>query len=120
MCLRTLGAAGAGWACKPSRGGGRGAGERRPSRFSYTEAGVRDFEVVGFYGVLAPIGIPPAVLARLSRAFAQALESPDIRNRMIQQGADPAYLDAAGFSAFLKAELPRWANAVAASGARVD
>ena len=84
------------------------------------EAGVRNFEVVGFYGILAPTGTPRDVVDRLSGAFRQVLEDPVIRERMVQQGADPAYLGAADFLAFLKAEMPRWAAAVAASGTRLD
>ena len=45
---------------------------------------------------------------------------PDIRSRMITQGADPAFLGADDFARYLVAELPRWADAVRASGAKVD
>jgi tripartite-type tricarboxylate transporter receptor subunit TctC len=45
---------------------------------------------------------------------------PDIRNRMITQGADPAYLDSEAFSAFLNKQMPVWAQAVKQSGARLD
>jgi tripartite-type tricarboxylate transporter receptor subunit TctC len=76
--------------------------------------------VVGFYGVLAPGGIPREVLARLSQAFQQTLETPEIRSRMLQQGADPAFLAHDAFGSFLRAELPRWEKAVKASGAKLD
>ena len=84
------------------------------------ESGLKNFEVVGFYGFLAPAGTPKDVVAKLSDAFRQVLAMPDIRNRMITQGADPAFLGDADFSQFLAAELPRWADAVKKSGARVD
>jgi tripartite-type tricarboxylate transporter receptor subunit TctC len=84
------------------------------------EAGVRNFEVVGFYGFLAPAGTPKDVVERLSGAFRLVLEDPAIRERMVQQGADPAYLGAGDFAALLRAEMPRWAAAVAASGTRLD
>ena len=84
------------------------------------ESGIKNFEVVGFYGFLAPAGTPKDVVAKLSDAFRQVLAMPDIRNRMITQGADPAFLGDADFSQFLAAELPRWADAVKKSGARVD
>jgi tripartite-type tricarboxylate transporter receptor subunit TctC len=84
------------------------------------EAGIRNFEVVGFYGILAPVATPKDVVDRLSGAFRQVLEDASIRERMVQQGADPAFLGAAEFAAYLKAELPRWAQAVAASGTRLD
>jgi tripartite-type tricarboxylate transporter receptor subunit TctC len=84
------------------------------------ETGLKDFEVVGFYGFLAPANLPRDVRDRLSDAFRQVLTSPDIRNRMITQGADPAFLAAEDFAKYLAAEMPRWADAVKKSGARLD
>jgi tripartite-type tricarboxylate transporter receptor subunit TctC len=84
------------------------------------ESGIKDFEVVGFYGFLAPANLPKEVTAKLSDAFKQVLTNPDIRNRMIAQGADPAFLGADDFAKFLAAELPRWADAVRKSGAKID
>lgn len=84
------------------------------------ETGLKDFEVVGFYGFLAPANLPRDVRDRLSDAFRQVLTSTEIRNRMIAQGADPAFLGAEDFAKFLAAEMPRWADAVRKSGARMD
>lgn len=84
------------------------------------EAGIPGFEVVGFYGFLAPANLPKDVTAKLSDAFRQVLSNPEIRNRMIAQGADPAFLGAEDFGAYLKQEMPRWADAVKKSGARMD
>ncbi len=79
-----------------------------------------NFDVVGFYGFLAPAGTPKPIVDKLSDAFKQVLALPDVRNRMITQGADPAYLGADDFAAFLTAELPKWNAAVQASGAKLD
>ncbi|OYU86694.1 MAG: LacI family transcriptional regulator, partial [Burkholderiales bacterium PBB5] len=84
------------------------------------EAGIKGFDVVGFYGVLAPAGTPKPVLDKLSEAFKAVLDAPDIRARMVQQGADPAFLGHEEFSRFLAAEMPRWAKAVKDSGAKLD
>jgi tripartite-type tricarboxylate transporter receptor subunit TctC len=84
------------------------------------ESGFKDFEVVGFYGFLAPANLPKDVTARLSDAFRQVLATPEVRNRMIAQGADPAFLGAEDFAKALAAEMPRWADAVKKSGARLD
>ncbi len=84
------------------------------------ESGVKGFEVVGFYGFLAPAGLPRDVRDRLSDAFRQVLASPDVKSRMTAQGADPAFLGAEDFAKFLGSELPRWAEAVKASGAKLD
>jgi len=84
------------------------------------ESGIKDFEVVGFYGFLAPAGLPKDITAKLSDAFQQVMNNPDIRNRMVTQGADPAFMGSDDFTKFLAAEMPRWAKAVKASGARLD
>lgn len=84
------------------------------------EAGVKDFEVVGFYGVLAPARLPADVVQRLGDAFRRALASEDVRNRMIQQGADPAFLDPAGFHAYMKSSMPRWGEAVRKANVKLD
>ena len=49
-----------------------------------------------------------------------ALDAPDVRTKMVTQGADPAFLGADDFKTFLAAEMPRWAKAVKDSGARLD
>lgn len=84
------------------------------------EAGVKDFEVVGFYGLLAPPRLPAEVTAVLTQAFQKVLASDEVRTRMLQQGADPAYLDSAAFGAYLKSELVRWGAAVRKAGVKVE
>ncbi len=84
------------------------------------ESGLKDFEVVGFYGFLAPAHLPRDITAKLSDAFRQVLSTPEIRQRMTTQGADPAFLGSEDFRKFLTAEMPKWAAAVAKSGARLD
>lgn len=84
------------------------------------EAGVKNFEIVGFYGVLAPPNLPKDILAKLSEAFQKALNSEEVKAKMIQQGADPAYLDPAAFSAFLKSQSARWQSAVVKAKVKLD
>ncbi len=85
-----------------------------------SEVGVKDFVLVGFYGVLAPANLPKDVLAKLSDAFQKTLASDDVKTKMIQQGADPAYLDPAAFLTFLKAESTRWQAAVKKANVKLD
>ena len=91
-----------------------------PNSPTVIETGVANLEVVGFYGILAPKGTPPDVTNKLSQAFKDTLESPEIQKKMIEQGADPAYLNADQFTKFLATEMPRWAKAVNQAGAKLD
>ncbi|MBL8520836.1 MAG: tripartite tricarboxylate transporter substrate binding protein [Betaproteobacteria bacterium] len=84
------------------------------------EVGVKDFEIVGFYGVLAPPKLPAEVLAKLNDAFRKTLANEDLRTRMVAQGADPAYLDSAQFGAFMKEQLVRWQAAVKKANVKLD
>ncbi len=84
------------------------------------ETGLKNFEVVGFYGFLAPAGTPKDVVNQLSEAFKTVLNQPEVRNRMVSQGADPAFLGADEFAKYLAIELPRWAEVVQKSGAKLD
>jgi tripartite-type tricarboxylate transporter receptor subunit TctC len=81
---------------------------------------LKNFEIVGFYGVLAPANLPKDIATKLSGALKTILETPDIRNRMISQGADPAFLGNDEFAAFLGQQMPIWAKAVKLSGAKLD
>jgi tripartite-type tricarboxylate transporter receptor subunit TctC len=91
-----------------------------PDTPTMIEAGLKGFEVVGFYGILAPAGTPRPIVDRLAAAFKATLETPDIRSKMVTQGADPAYLGPEEFARFLAAEMPKWAQAVKDSGAKLD
>jgi tripartite-type tricarboxylate transporter receptor subunit TctC len=91
-----------------------------PDTPTLVEAGLKDFDVVGFYGILAPAATPRPVVERLAAAFKATLETPEIRTRMVAQGADPAFLGPDAFTAYLRAEMPKWAKAVKDSGAKLD
>jgi tripartite-type tricarboxylate transporter receptor subunit TctC len=91
-----------------------------PETQTVVEAGFKGFEVVGFYGFLAPAKTPKEILNKLSDAFQKTLETPEIRTRMISQGADPAFLNSEQFVKFLRDETPKWNKAVKDSGAKVD
>ena len=84
------------------------------------ESGLKGFEVVGFYGFLAPAGLPKDVTLKLSDAFQQVMNLPEVKSRMVEQGADPAFLGSDAFGKFLASETPRWAAAVKASGTKLD
>jgi tripartite-type tricarboxylate transporter receptor subunit TctC len=91
-----------------------------PNTPTVIETGLANLDVVGFYGILAPKGTPPEVVNKLSQAFKETLDSPDIQKKMIDQGADPAYLNSDQFTKYLAVEMPRWAKAVKQAGAKLD
>jgi tripartite-type tricarboxylate transporter receptor subunit TctC len=84
------------------------------------EAAVPGYAVYTWFGVVAPAGVPPAVLTRLHAALLQALTSPEMRRQFTNQGAEVVANTPAEFSAFLRDEVAKWNKVIRDSGARVD
>jgi tripartite-type tricarboxylate transporter receptor subunit TctC len=84
------------------------------------EAGVNGVEVVVWYGVLAPAATPREVVNALAGAIAKAARSPETRQRLLDQGAEPVGNTPEEFSRLLKEEVARWAEVVRVSGAKAD
>ena len=78
------------------------------------------FEVVGWYGVIGPAGMPPNIVARLHAELVKALEAPDIRSRIVDDGSEPVGSSPADFRAFMTADLDKWARVVKQSGAKSE
>ena len=72
------------------------------------EAGVPDYVVDSWYGALAPAKTPPAVIAKLNAAFAKVLDNPQVKERLLAQGAEAAPSSPAEFDRRIKEELAKW------------
>ena len=84
------------------------------------EAGVPGFEVTSWYGVFGPARVPERILAKLNAELVKTLNMPEIKERMAEQGIEPAPTTREEFAAFQKAEVVRWAKVVKDSGATVE
>jgi tripartite-type tricarboxylate transporter receptor subunit TctC len=84
------------------------------------ESGYRSFEVSPWFGVLAPAATPKDVVARLNSEMVKVLRIPEVRDRLMQQGAEPVGNTPEQFGAYLVAEVAKWAKVVKATGARID
>lgn len=91
-----------------------------PDLPTVSEAGLPGFEASAFFGFLAPAKTPSAVISKLSDQFDKILKSPDVRNLFSSQGADPIGGTANEFSAFIQAEITKWARVIKASGATAN
>ena len=85
-----------------------------------SESGYPDFEVLSFFGVLAPAGTPPEIVGRVASDLAAVMELPDVRERFAQQSAEARGLGPVPFGGFLARERDKWADIVKRSGAKVD
>ncbi|MNC87864.1 Tripartite tricarboxylate transporter family receptor [compost metagenome] len=81
---------------------------------------VPGYEVINWFGILAPTGTPRAVVARLNKEFNAGLASADLKSRLASQGADVAGGTPEEFARVIRADFAKWAKVVRESGAKVD
>jgi tripartite-type tricarboxylate transporter receptor subunit TctC len=78
------------------------------------------FEVVGWYGILAPAGLPAPILSRLHAELVKILQQPDVHERILADGSEPVGSTPEEFKRFLDADVAKWAKVVKESGAKLD
>jgi len=84
------------------------------------EAGVPGYDVVLWFGMLAPAGTPGAAVTTIHREISNILRFPDVKARLAMQGADPIGSSPEKFDAFIKSEIAKWAKVVKENGLKVD
>lgn len=80
-----------------------------PTVPTMAEAGIADFEVSSWNGLLAPARTPPAIVAKLHREVVRILALPDVRERFAAQAAEPVGSSPEEFRAYIRSEIDRWA-----------
>jgi tripartite-type tricarboxylate transporter receptor subunit TctC len=85
-----------------------------------SESGLRGFDVSTWFGIFAPAGTPPDVVAKLNSEIVRVLHTNDMRGRLALLGAEPIGNKPEEFAAFIKTEIPKYAKVVKASGAKAD
>jgi tripartite-type tricarboxylate transporter receptor subunit TctC len=82
--------------------------------------GVEGVEVPVWYALLAPAATPREIVNQLGNATARAARSPETRQRLIDQGAEPVGNSPEAFAEFLREEVAKYAEVVRISGAKAD
>jgi tripartite-type tricarboxylate transporter receptor subunit TctC len=80
------------------------------------EQGFPDTDAGNWYGLLAPARTPPAIIAKLHDAVTAALNDPEVRQKLIQSGAEPKPSTPEEFSQFLRSEIERWGRIIREKG----
>jgi len=91
-----------------------------PELPTMAEAGLPGFDISTWFGLFAPAGTPKDLIAKWNGEVAKILTSPEMREKLIAQGAEPAPTTPGEFAAFVKNEITKYAKIVKASGAKVD
>ena len=84
------------------------------------EAGLSGFEVMAWYGLLAPAGTPAAVVSRLNAEMNKALAQPAMRDSLASQGAIPVSGPPQQFMDLIVAEIAKWRPIIQKAGIRAD
>jgi tripartite-type tricarboxylate transporter receptor subunit TctC len=95
-------------------------GDDLPDVPSVAESGVRGFEAVTWFGFVAPAGTPKDIVSSLNTEIAKALQAPDVRKKLGDQGADILGGSPEQFGNLIKTDIARWAPVVKQSGAKAD
>ncbi len=78
------------------------------------------FELVGWYGIAGPAKLPAPILARLNAEIVKIVNSPELRDRIVADGAEPVGSSPEEFRQFMLADLDKAAKLVKASGAKLE
>ena len=76
------------------------------------EAGITDYEAIGWFGLFAPGGTPPTVIQHLSAEVGKIMASPAMRERAAQDGATPVGNSPAEFQRFVRDEIAKWTRII--------
>ena len=91
-----------------------------PDLPTLNESGVPGFESGGWFGILAPAGTPPAVLARLNAEITAVLRLPEVRERFLAVGLEPLPGTPEQLASYMVKETVKWAKVIKDSGAKID
>jgi tripartite-type tricarboxylate transporter receptor subunit TctC len=80
------------------------------------ESGVPGFNVTAWYGVSAPLRTPRPIIDRLNAEFVRAIKAPDLRDKLVAAGADPAGTTPEQYTAFVQNEIAKWDKVIKAVG----
>ena len=91
-----------------------------PDTPTVMEAGVKDFEVSTWWGIVGPAGLPPQIVQKLNQAINEAAAGEVLKKRFIEEGAEPFQGSPADLAKHLQAELNSWRQVVKEGGLKFD
>jgi tripartite-type tricarboxylate transporter receptor subunit TctC len=87
-----------------------------PGLPTVASAGLPGYESISIYGVFAPAKTPPAIVARLNQATAEALRDPGVKEKLSSQGLTLVGNTSDEFAAYIRTEIEKWAKVAKAAG----
>ena len=84
------------------------------------EAGLANFDVTTWYGILAPAGTPRPIIQRLNAELRNMMAAPEIKERLAAMGTEPLSSTPEEFGAYIKREIAKWGDVVRKAGLRAE
>ena len=81
---------------------------------------VQGYQIVNWYGMVLPTGVPKEVVARLNTQVGKVLSMPDIRDRMVAMGTEPVSNSPEEFALFIRSESQKWAKIIHDKNIRIE
>ena len=100
--------------------GGAARAAALPDLPTLAESGLPGFLVTQYHGIVVPAATPSPLVVAIAAALNRAFAKTDLRGRLLALGAEPIAASPEGFTAFVREEIPRWAEIVRLSGAQID
>ncbi len=91
-----------------------------PDAPTFVEGGVKGYESIGWFGLIAPAGTPPDIVKKLNTTFVAAMNDPAVKERIYQGGAEARPTTPEEFRAFIKSETEKWAGIIKAAGIKLS
>jgi tripartite-type tricarboxylate transporter receptor subunit TctC len=91
-----------------------------PDTPTFAEAGLRDFEIDNFTGLVGPAGMPAEAVAKLHPAAVKALATAQVKERFASLGVQPVGDTPEQFAEVIRADLARWSRVIKSAGVKVE
>ena len=100
--------------------GGKNRSPSMPDIPTVVEAGLPGYEISAWYGLYGPAGMPKDIADKIQKEIARISTQPDVKERLLQLGAEPVANTPAEFAAFTQAEYAKFAKIIKAAGIQPD
>jgi tripartite-type tricarboxylate transporter receptor subunit TctC len=91
-----------------------------PNVPTVAELGFPGFEALAWFALFAPQQTPKPIITRLSADIEKIVNLPDIRDKMIQLGAEPSYMNPEQLTSFVAVESPKWGQLIREAGVTAE
>jgi tripartite-type tricarboxylate transporter receptor subunit TctC len=95
---------------------GKARSKLMPEVPTIAEAGVPGYEATIWLGIMAPAGTPKAIVDKLNAEIGKVVARPETKEAWGKQGAEPLVMSPAGFDAYLRGDIDKWANVIKKAG----